>query len=84
MNKRIGKQKAKETLPELLDLVSSGFGPIEIIDQRKNKIIAYLVSESDFFKNSNKKSYAGFLKGELQISKDFDVPDLELIKRLNK
>lgn len=84
MNKRVGKQKAKETLPRLLDLVSKGLGPVEIIDQKKDKTVAYLVSPLDYKVKLKKKSYAGFLKGKLEISKDFDKPDWELIKLLNE
>ena len=84
MNKRVGKQKAKETLPKLLDLVSKGLGPVEIIDQKKDETVAYLVSPDDFKKKQKKKSYAGFLKGKLWVSPDFDEPDWELIKLLDK
>ena len=85
MNKRIGKQKAKETLPHLLDLVGKGLGPIEIIDQKKDETLAYLVSPNDYNKKKHKpKSYFGFLKGKLEVSKDFDEPDWELIKLIEK
>ena len=84
MNKRIGKQKAKETLPHLLDLVSKGLGPVEIIDQKKDETVAYLVAPDDFEKRKVKKSYAGFLKGKLWVSPDFDEPDWELIKQIEE
>ena len=84
MNKRIGKQKAKETLPRLLDLVSKGLGPVEIIDQKKDKTLAYLIAPEDFKKKEKKKSYFGILKGKIKMSKDFDEPDWELIKLIEK
>ncbi|OGI08714.1 MAG: hypothetical protein A3I68_02300 [Candidatus Melainabacteria bacterium RIFCSPLOWO2_02_FULL_35_15] len=84
MNKRIGKQKAKETLPKLLDMVNKGLGPIEIIDQKKDEAVAYLISPEDYKKKSRKKSYAGFLKGKLIVSPDFDEPDWELIRLIEK
>ena len=84
MNKRIGKQKAKETLPKLLDMVDKGLGPVEIIDQKRDKTIAYLISPDDFKKQSKKKSYAGFLKGKLIVSPDFDEPDWELIRLIEQ
>lgn len=80
MNKRVGKQKAKETLPKLLDLVSKGLGPVEIIDQKKDKSLAYLISPEDYKKRTKKKSYAGILKGKLIIPDDFDEPAWDLIK----
>lgn len=82
MNKRVGKQKAKETLPKLLDLVDKGLGPIEIIDQKKDKLLAYLISPKDYKKKQKRKSYFGILKGKLEVSKDFDEPDWELIKQI--
>ena len=82
MRKRIGKQKAKETLPKLIDMVSKGLGPIEIIDQKKDETIAYIISPEDYKKKEKKKSYAGFLKGKLWVSPDFDEPDWELIKQI--
>lgn len=82
MNKRVGKQEAKDTLPTLLELVHKGFGPIEIIDQKKDETLAYLVSSDDFKKKRKKKSYAGFLKGKLWVSPDFDEPDWDLIKQI--
>ena len=84
MNKRIGKQKAKETLPSLLNLVNKGLGPIEIIDQKKDKAVAYLISPEDYKKRQTVKSYFGFLKGKLEVSKDFDKPALDLIKLIEK
>lgn len=84
MNKRVGKQKAKETLPHLLDLVKKGLGPIEIIDKKRDETIAYLGSPDDFKKNRKKKSYFGILKGKLEIAPDFDEPDWELIKLIEK
>jgi len=84
MNKRIGKQKAKETLPHLLDLVNKGLGPIEIVDQKKDETVAYLISPDDFKKKKKKKSYAGFLKGKLWVSPDFDEPDWDLIKQIEE
>ena len=83
MNKRIGKQRAKETLPKLLDLVSKGLGPIEIVDQKKDKTLAYLITPEDYNMKKKKKSYFGFLKGKLWVSPDFDKPDWELIKLLD-
>ena len=82
MNKRVGKQKAKETLPKLLNLVSKGLGPIEIVDQKKDKPVAYLISPEDYKKRQKRKSYFGFLKGKLEVSKDFDEPDWELIRSI--
>lgn len=82
MNKRIGKQKAKETLPKLLDMVSKGLGPIEIVDQKKDKTLAYLISPGDY--KNNKKSYLGILKGKLQIPEDFDEPAWDLIEQIEK
>lgn len=85
MNKRIGKQKAKETLPHLLDLVNKGLGPIEIIDQRSDKTIAFLVNPEDYkTKKQKRKSYFGFLKGKLEVSSDFDEPDWKLIKQIEE
>ena len=83
MNKRVGKQKAKETLPKLLDMVNKGLGPIEIIDQKKDKPVAYLISPEDYKAKRKRKSYFGFLKGKLWVSPDFDKPDWELIKLLD-
>ena len=80
MNKRVGKQKAKETLPKLLDLVSKGLGPVEIYDQRHDETVAYIVSPEDFKKKVKKKSYAGILKGKLFIPDNFDEPNWDLIK----
>ena len=82
MNKRVGKQKAKETLPKLLDLVKKGLGPIEIIDQKKDEAVAYLISPDDYKKKQRRKSCFGILKGKLEISKDFDEPDWDLIKQI--
>lgn len=82
MNKRVGKQKAKETLPKLLDMVSKGLGPVEIYDQRSDKTLAYLVAPDKLQNHSKRKSYAGFLKGKLWVSPDFDEPDWELIKHI--
>lgn len=84
MNKRVGKQEAKETLPHLLDLVKKGLGPIEIIDKKKDETIAYIGSPDDFKKKRKKKSYFGFLKGKLWVSPDFDEPDWELIKQIEE
>lgn len=84
MNKRVGKQKAKETLPKLLDLVSKGLGPIEIVDQRHDKTVAYLVAPEEIKKGTKRKSYAGFLKGKLIVSPDFDEPAWDLIKLMKK
>jgi len=84
MNKRVGKQKAKDTLPHLLDLINKGLGPVEIIDQKKDVIIAYLIAPEDYKMKKNKKSYFGFLKGKLWVSPDFDEPDWELIKLLDE
>ncbi len=85
MNKRVGKQKAKETLPRLLDIVSKGLGPVEIIDQKKDKTVAFLVSPDDFKKkHERRKSYAGFLKGKIEMSPDFDEPDWELIRQIEE
>lgn len=85
MNKRVGRQKAKETLPKLLDLVSKGFGPIEIIDQRNDKTLAFLVDPADYkTKKQKRKSYFGFLKGKLEVSPDFDEPDWELIRQIEE
>ena len=85
MIKRVDKQKAKEILPKLLDMVSKGLGPIEICDQKKDEAIAYLISPNDY-KNNNKKrkSYLGILKGKLEISKDFDEPAWDLIEQIEK
>ena len=84
MNKRIGKQKAKETLPALLDLVNKGLGPVEIYDQRQDKTLAYLVAPHEYIKKTKTKSYFGFLKGKLEISKDFDKPAVDLIKLIER
>ena len=86
MIKRVDKQKAKEILPKLLDMVSKGLGPIEICDQKKDKTLAYLVAPSDFKTKSGnkKKSYLGFLKGKLEIPKDFDEPAWDLIEQIEK
>ncbi len=84
MNKRIGKQKAKETLPKLLDMVSKGLGPVEIIDQKKDKTLAYIVSPEDYENKTKRKSYRGFLKGKLTVSPDFDEPAWDLIKLIEK
>lgn len=84
MNKRVGKQEAKETLPRLLDLVSKGLGPVEIIDQKKDKTVAYIIGPEDYKMKKKKKSYFGILKGKLEIAPDFDEPDWELIKLIEK
>ncbi len=84
MNKRVGKQKAKETLPKLLDMVNKGLGPIEIYDQRSDKTLAYLVAPNNLHDTTKKKSYRGILKGKLIVSPDFDEPDWELIKQIEQ
>ena len=81
MNKRVEKQKAKETLPKLLNMVNKGLGPIEIVDQKKDKTLAYIISTEDYENKRRRKSYRGFLKGRLIVSPDFDEP--QQIKNVN-
>ncbi len=83
--KKVGKQEAKETLPRLIDLVNMGLGPVEIVDQKKDRTVAFLISPDDYkSKSKKKKSYAGFLKGKLEVSPGFDEPDWELIRQIEE